>query len=128
MLIRRRRRRACSRTSPRSSTSCLISRGFSGRCDRNAQRRNKAPSRDLMRLSLLPIVDRIMSHVQPQIKVLPDIESLAIEAAERIIAAADEAIGTRASFSIALAGGSTPKALYQLLASPAFSPRVNWAR
>jgi 6-phosphogluconolactonase len=65
--------------------------------------------------------------VDPHIKVLPDPKAVAVEAAERIIAAANEAVTHEGSFSIALSGGSTPKILYELLATPAYSSRMPWA-
>jgi 6-phosphogluconolactonase len=62
----------------------------------------------------------------PEIKVLPDANAIAREAAERIVALSEEAIEARGRFSIALAGGSTPKTLYTLLASPEFVTRLDW--
>ena len=58
--------------------------------------------------------------------VQPDIESLAQAAAARIIAASEDAIAARGRFTIALAGGSTPAALYRLLAAPSNADRLNW--
>src|SRR4051812_27047204 len=66
--------------------------------------------------------------MDPEIKVLPDATEIAIEAAERIIDAANRAADEGQTFSIALAGGSTPKALYELLASDAYKSRVDWPR
>jgi 6-phosphogluconolactonase len=66
--------------------------------------------------------------MDPEIKVLPDVTEIAYNAAERIIAAANRAAGEGRTFSIALAGGSTPKALYELLATPAYRSRVDWPR
>jgi 6-phosphogluconolactonase len=63
---------------------------------------------------------------QPEINVLPDPAAVAADAAERIIRAADEAIALSGRFTIALAGGSTPKALYELLASDAYRDRIDW--
>lgn len=60
--------------------------------------------------------------------VQPDIESLAQAAAERIIAASEAAMAARGRFTIALAGGSTPAALYRLLASPSYVDRLDWSR
>ncbi len=62
----------------------------------------------------------------PEIKVLPDAAGIAREAAERIVFLSEEAIESRGRFSIALSGGSTPKALYTLLASPEFVTRLDW--
>ncbi|MGB7158576.1 MAG: 6-phosphogluconolactonase [Tepidisphaeraceae bacterium] len=61
-----------------------------------------------------------------EIKVLPDPPAVAAEAAERIVRAANEAIALSGKFTIALAGGSTPKALFELLASPAHRDRIDW--
>ena len=58
--------------------------------------------------------------------VLPDAEAVAREAAERLIAACDEARDER--IAICLSGGSTPKRLYALLASPDYAARVPWTR
>ncbi len=63
---------------------------------------------------------------QPEIKVLPDPAAVAAEAAERIVRAAGKAISLSGRFSIALAGGSTPKTLYELLASDAYRDRIDW--
>src|SRR5688500_19120308 len=63
---------------------------------------------------------------QREIKVLPDPAAVAAEAAERVIRAADEAVALGGRFSFVLAGGSTPKALYELLASDAHRDRVDW--
>ena len=62
----------------------------------------------------------------PEIKVLPDAAAIAHEAAERIVQLSEDAIESRGRFSIALSGGSTPKALYTLLASPEFVTRLDW--
>lgn len=64
---------------------------------------------------------------QPEIKVLPDPAAVAVEAAERVVRAADEAIALAGRFSFVLAGGSTPKALYELLAGNAYRDRIDWA-
>jgi 6-phosphogluconolactonase len=60
---------------------------------------------------------------------LLDISSNPVESlAEQLEVAAKEAIGTRGRFSFALSGGSTPKALYQLLASPGRKERFDWEK
>jgi 6-phosphogluconolactonase len=55
-----------------------------------------------------------------------DYESLSREAARRLVAAVEKS-GRRA-FHIALAGGGTPRRLYELLASSEFERRVPWER
>jgi 6-phosphogluconolactonase len=62
------------------------------------------------------------------IKVLPDAAAVAHEAAERVVAAAKRAADEGRTFSIALAGGSTPNALYELLASDAYKSRIDWPK
>ena len=64
----------------------------------------------------------------PEIKVLPTPEALALEAGARVVEIGEAAIELRGRFSIALAGGSTPKALYTLLATPAFRDALDWAK
>src|SRR5205085_3212564 len=44
------------------------------------------------------------------------------------VAAADRAADEGRTFSIALSGGSTPRALYELLAGPAYRSRIDWPR
>lgn len=64
----------------------------------------------------------------PQIRVLPDLPSLASAAAEHIRASAELSIRLTGRFSIALAGGQTPRTLYQLLANPPFTSQIDWSR
>jgi 6-phosphogluconolactonase len=63
-----------------------------------------------------------------EIKVVPDAMAVAAEAAERVSAAAEHAIAERGRFSIALSGGSTPKALYALLAAEPYRSRIDWSK
>jgi 6-phosphogluconolactonase len=49
-------------------------------------------------------------------------------AAEIFIAAAARAIRRSGRFAVALSGGSTPRPLYELLASPSHAGRVDWSR
>lgn len=57
--------------------------------------------------------------------VQPDPAALARHVAEWIL---HEASATDGVFAIALSGGSTPKALYELLAEPPFLTRLPWSR
>lgn len=66
--------------------------------------------------------------IVPHIKVAPDLNGIALEAAERIIGLSEQAIERNDRFSIVLAGGSTPKALYELLATDAFATRIHWPK
>ena len=49
-------------------------------------------------------------------------------AARHIIQQADRAIRERGTFNLALAGGSTPKSLYALLAAPPFRTQLDWTK
>ena len=64
----------------------------------------------------------------PEIKVFPTPEALAHAAAELVVAVGEAAIELRGAFSIALSGGSTPKALHQLLASDEFRDQLDWTK
>lgn len=55
-------------------------------------------------------------------------DAVTAAAADLLVAAAAEAIAARGRFLLALSGGSTPKALYELLATPAYAPRIDWTR
>lgn len=48
--------------------------------------------------------------------------------AERVVAQARHAIAYRGRFLLALSGGSTPRPLYELLASRTFMTRIEWPR
>ena len=61
------------------------------------------------------------------VQVYPDANSLARAAAEYFVTLAAEAITARGRFVVALSGGSTPRAIYTLLASREFAPRVDWS-
>ena len=52
-----------------------------------------------------------------QVDVFPDIRALAIAAAERFMFLATKAVEDHGVFSVALSGGSTPTALYRLMAA-----------
>jgi 6-phosphogluconolactonase len=58
--------------------------------------------------------------------VLPDARAVAEEAALRVEAAAREAVVARGRFVLVLAGGTTPRALYGILASPDRRSRIPW--
>ena len=61
-------------------------------------------------------------------KILPDSASLITAAAEQFVSTARAAIAKRGVFYVALAGGSTPKGLYQTLATQPYIDQVDWAR
>ena len=64
----------------------------------------------------------------PKIEVLPDPPALAKAAAQRIVALCRETLAEKETFAIGLAGGSTPKLTYELLASDKFLRRIEWPR
>jgi 6-phosphogluconolactonase len=64
----------------------------------------------------------------PQIKVLPDANAIARYATDRIVDLAGDAIRRHGTFAIALSGGSTPKTLFELLASDAYRDRIDWQK
>ncbi len=55
-------------------------------------------------------------------------DELLNKVAEYFIAAAGESIAHSGRFSVALSGGSSPKKLYELLASGLFRERVEWSK
>jgi 6-phosphogluconolactonase len=64
-----------------------------------------------------------------EIKVSPDAKSLTEEAARRIVAAAEAKLADNNHFfSLVLSGGSTPKALYELLASEPYRSQLNCSK
>jgi 6-phosphogluconolactonase len=65
-----------------------------------------------------------------EVRVLPDLPALSVAAAVEVVRAAEEAVAARGVFALALAGGSTPRALYALLADPTreFCGRMPWDR
>ena len=58
--------------------------------------------------------------------VVADQAALAQEAAERFAGFAEAAVARVGRFTVALAGGSTPKLLYALLATPSYRSRIPW--
>ena len=53
-------------------------------------------------------------------------EEITSQAANIFVAAAQKAIQKRGRFVVALTGGSSPIALYQLLARPAYQEKIDW--
>jgi 6-phosphogluconolactonase len=62
----------------------------------------------------------------PHLRVFDDPEEVARAAARRFVELAAEAAAARGTFSVALAGGTTPKRVYELLADEEFRERVAW--
>ena len=62
------------------------------------------------------------------VEILKNKAALTTRMAEEFAHLADDAIRERGVFRVALAGGSTPKASYQLLAGEAFAGQIDWQR
>ncbi len=63
-----------------------------------------------------------------ELSVFPDVDALSEAAAQYVAHVAGQAIEERDGFSLALAGGSTPRRLYQLLAGPVWRNQIDWER
>lgn len=55
-------------------------------------------------------------------------EALSHACAQRFAELAAQAIAARGEFHVALSGGTTPRSLYQRLATPEFANRIDWQR
>lgn len=62
------------------------------------------------------------------LRIFSDLNDLSAGGAERILTLLQEAVSERGEFHIALAGGSTPRQLYQRLGSPRFANRIPWEK
>jgi 6-phosphogluconolactonase len=61
-----------------------------------------------------------------EINVYHDADELSGAVAERVANAAAEAIAAHGRFVVAVAGGSTPRGVYERLASPGFADGIDW--
>ena len=62
----------------------------------------------------------------PSVRVFDDPEQVAREAAGLFVRLSIEAVSERGSFSVALSGGTTPRRIYELLASDDYCTQVSW--
>lgn len=62
------------------------------------------------------------------VKIFDSIEQLNFYAAERIVEIAADSIDSNGKFTIALAGGSTPKSLYRTLAGDECKNQIDWRK
>ncbi len=69
-----------------------------------------------------------MNNERGVLRISPDAERLMITAADVFVGVVAEAIAARGRADVALSGGSTPRSLYHLLASPDYIGQVEWAR
>lgn len=66
---------------------------------------------------------------QREVQIFPDASALTQRAVQEFVKSANEAIAQKGSFTVALAGGSTPKALYSELAdNPAIRSQIPWEK
>src|SRR5215469_1659878 len=61
----------------------------------------------------------------PELRIFPSPAELFAAAAHQFVKLASDAIGAKGSFTVALAGGSTPKGLHSLLAGE-FASAIDW--
>jgi len=57
-----------------------------------------------------------------------DKEALSLAAAYHFVSAAAKSIAANDRFTVAFSGGSTPKRLFEILATPAFSNNIDWKK
>ena len=69
-----------------------------------------------------------MNRPRGEVRVFADAEELGRAAAREFVHLAQHAVATRGRFTVALAGGSTPRRVYELLAEPEHREAVDWGR
>ena len=72
--------------------------------------------------------DESTQNIAGDLQVYGDAGQVARAAAELFVNTAADSIAARGRFWVALSGGTTPRRLYKLLATSAFSNRVDWGR
>ena len=70
---------------------------------------------------------RAVRHRGPDVRVLPDLDTLSLGAAEAAVGIINDAVERTGRCSLVLSGGSTPMTLHRLLAST-FRDRLPWAQ
>ena len=63
-----------------------------------------------------------------EVDIAKDVEELSSYVADWLVHYAAQVLEKQPRFTIALSGGSTPKKLYQLLASEEYKEKINWSR
>jgi 6-phosphogluconolactonase len=66
------------------------------------------------------------SLMKNKIEILKNLEEISHSAAEKFISIGNKAIKKNGRFNVALSGGSTPKSLYNLLATDEFKGKIDW--
>ena len=64
----------------------------------------------------------------PQVHRYKDAEAISAAAAKRFLDSAQRAVNSTGRFIVVLAGGSTPRRLYSLLAEPPYREKVPWSK
>jgi len=67
-----------------------------------------------------------MERSSYNLHVFADADAVLAALADYFVEQASQAVAARGRFAVALSGGSSPKKLYELLASPAYHERVAW--
>ena len=67
-------------------------------------------------------------ELRDQIQILPDLEAISHRAASIFVKIVRNAIDRKGRFVIAISGGSTPRRLYDLLASEEYSHQIDWEK
>lgn len=65
--------------------------------------------------------------MNPELRIFPNPEALNCAAAEAFAQSANKTIAEKGCFAVALAGGNTPRAIYQLLATD-YREQIAWSR
>lgn len=70
----------------------------------------------------------ILPRCENNVIVCRDLEDLARKASVEFVRLANQSVAKEGRFVAALSGGSTPKGLYSLLATPEFREQVPWSK
>lgn len=62
------------------------------------------------------------------VTVFTDLDTLYKKSAETFVELSEKAIGKHGKFVVALSGGSSPKAIFNLLATEEYSNKINWSK
>jgi 6-phosphogluconolactonase len=73
-------------------------------------------------------MNRSRSNTEPRVVVRANLQEVGREAAAHFRRLAAESIAATGRFSVALSGGSTPRALYRSLAEPPSHDAIDWTR
>jgi 6-phosphogluconolactonase len=66
--------------------------------------------------------------MKPEVRIVEDADTLAVEAAIEFARLASDAVDTRDLFTVALSGGSTPRRLYSILAGEPWRSQLPWTK